>query len=88
MSRTVITTRDKIPGIKFKDKLLDLIEDQTKRNQIALIQDDKFIKRYLDNLEESDCLKNFYINIRMIISPCPPSTWMKKLDEHTIKCVQ
>src|SRR4051812_17389467 len=44
MSKIVTTTRYAISDIEFRDKLLDLIEDQVRRDEIALMEDDRFVE--------------------------------------------
>ena len=44
MSRTVAVTKQHIPRSEFKDKLLDLINDDDSRNVIASKDGDKFIE--------------------------------------------
>ena len=44
MSKIVTTTRYEISDTEFRDKLLELIEDQVKRDEIALMEDDRFVE--------------------------------------------
>ena len=44
MSRTAVTTKEETASIEFRDKLLELINDQEIKNSIARIDGDKFIE--------------------------------------------
>lgn len=44
MSRTAVTTKEETASIEFRDKLIELINDQEIRNDIARLDGDKFIE--------------------------------------------
>ena len=50
MSRTAVTTKEETPSIEFRDKLIELINDQETRNDIARLDGGKFIERAVQTI--------------------------------------